>query len=68
MWLITDWGAFTESEWTTVECVFSKKDALMKAWGSSASFDKSKWEKLWIGCDNPTSSTKFEIRNFTFIN
>jgi hypothetical protein len=65
MWLITDWGAFTESNWTSVECEFTKD--LMKAWGSSTAFDKSKWEKLWIGCDNPTSETKFEIRNFAFI-
>lgn len=65
MWLITDWGAFTESSWTPVECDFSKD--LMKAWGSSTAFNKSKWEKMWIGCDNPTSDTKFEIRNFAFI-
>jgi hypothetical protein len=65
MWLITDWGAFTESNWTTVECDFSKD--LMKAWGNSTVFNKAKWEKIWIGCDNPTSATKFELRNFAFI-
>jgi hypothetical protein len=65
MWLITEWGAFTESDWTPVECVFSKD--LKKAWGSSTAFDKSKLEKIWIGCDNPDRSMKFEIRNFTFV-
>jgi len=68
MWLITDWGAFTDNgDWATVECSFTKSGDLMKAWGSSAAFDKSKWEKLWIGADNPDSSAKFEIRNFALI-
>ena len=65
MWLITDWGAFTESKWTTVECDFSKD--LIKAWGNSTAFNKAKLEKIWIGCDNPTSETKFEIQNFAFV-
>jgi len=68
MWLITDWGAFTDNgDWAEVECIFSKKDALKKAWGYSTAFDKSKWEKLWIGADNPDRSAKFEIRNFELI-
>jgi len=67
MWLITDWGAFTDNgDWATVECVFSKD--LKRAWGSvSTAFDKSKWEKLWIGADNPDKDAKFELRNFEFI-
>jgi hypothetical protein len=65
MWIITDWGAFTESNWTSVEIDFSKD--LMKGWGNSTAFNKAKWEKMWIGCDNPTSETKFEIRGFAFI-
>jgi hypothetical protein len=68
MWLITDWGAFTDNgDWAEVECVFAEKGALKNAWGSSAAFDKSKWEKLWIGADNPAKDSKFEIRNFEFI-
>jgi hypothetical protein len=66
MWLIMGWGALTESEWTTVECIFA--DNLEKAWGNSTAFDKSKFEKLWFGLGNGVNnSSKIEIRNFTFI-
>jgi hypothetical protein len=69
MWIITGWGAFTEDEWTDVECIFAT--GLIKGWQAESpetAFDKSEFEKLWFGLGTDVdNTTKFEMRNFEFI-
>jgi len=67
MWLFNDWGTLTVNDgWAEVEYSFAAD--LMKGWGNSNAFEKSKLEKIWIGLGNQyESTTKFEIRDFVFI-
>jgi len=65
IWLIINWGAFTEKEWTEVECIFSRD--LINGWGESTSFNKSKFEKIWIGINPVNESTIFEVRDMYWI-
>lgn len=66
VFVVTDWGACTESDWTPISSTFAQ---LMSGWGSLNTFDKSKLYKLMVGSggnSSPSANRTFEIRNFEF--